>query len=55
MTQPSFNPIDMRLPGKVVVQTLDFTPAEPTTGAVVPIPSPPAAINTQPNAGERTQ
>ena len=55
MTQPSFNPIDMRLPGRVVVQTLDFTPAEPTTGAVVPIPSPPAAINTQPNAGERTQ
>ena len=25
---PSFQPIDLRLPGKVVVQTLDFTPSE---------------------------
>jgi hypothetical protein len=25
---PSFHPIDLRLPGKVVVQTLEFTPTE---------------------------
>ena len=54
MTKPSWNPIDMRLPGKVLLQSLDFTPAEPTTGAVVPT-SPPAASNTPPNGGERTQ
>ena len=45
MDKPSFNPIDLRLPGRVVVQTLDFTPVESTTGAVVPGASPPAASN----------
>ena len=45
MDKPSCNPIDLRLPGRVVVQTLDFTPVESTTGAVVPGASPPAASN----------
>jgi hypothetical protein len=51
MDKPSFSPIDLRLPGKVVVQTIDFTPVasvEPTTGAVVPGVSPPAASNALP-------
>jgi hypothetical protein len=52
MDKPSFNPIDLRLPGRVVVQTLDFTPVAPTTGTVVPGASPPAASNTPPgNSG----
>ncbi|HZJ52774.1 MAG TPA: hypothetical protein VFD38_01440 [Myxococcaceae bacterium] len=48
MTSPSFNPIDFRLPGKVVVETIDFIPSEsgaPTPGQLVPKPSPPAATN----------
>jgi len=53
MDKPSFNPIDLRLPGRVVVQTLDFTPVAPTTGTVVPGASPPAASNTPPgNSGQ---
>lgn len=31
---PSFQPIDLRLPGKVVVQTLEFTPSEGTPAQV---------------------
>jgi hypothetical protein len=58
MDQPSFNPIDMRLPGKVVVQSIPFTPvasAEPTTGALVPGGTLPAASNAPPNGAARTQ
>jgi hypothetical protein len=46
MLSPSFSPIDFRLPGKVVVETIDFIPAEsgePVPGQLVPKPSPPAA------------
>jgi hypothetical protein len=48
MSNPSFSPIDFRLPGKVVVEILDFIPsesAEPAPGQLVPKPSPPAANN----------
>jgi hypothetical protein len=48
MSSPSFNPIDFRLPGRVVVETLDFIPsesAEPAPGQLVPKPSAPAATN----------
>jgi len=48
MSNVSFNPIDFRLPGRVVVETLDFTPTEsnePAPGQLVPKPSPPAANN----------
>lgn len=58
MSQLSFNPIDMRLPGRVVVQTLAFSPvptAEPTTGAVVPGASAPAASNAVPTGSQRAQ
>ena len=50
MANPSFNPIDFRLPGNVVVERLDFIPAqseEPAPGQLVPKPSPPAANNRQ--------
>ena len=50
MANPSFSPIDFRLPGKVVVESLDFIPAqseEPAPGHLVPKPSPPAANNRQ--------
>ena len=56
MDKASYNPIDLRLPGRVVLQTLDFTPVasvEPTTGAVVPAASPPAASNTTPGSSGR--
>lgn len=46
MASPSFNPINFRLPGKVVVETLDFVPSEtnePMPGTLVPGPSAPAA------------
>ena len=46
MSNPSFNPIDFRLPGKVVVETIDFIPSEanePAPGKLVPGPSSPAA------------
>jgi hypothetical protein len=55
MAKPNFSPIDMRLPGRVVVQTLTFTPTAPTTGAVVPPVSPPAASNASPEGSERAQ
>ncbi|HVP62598.1 MAG TPA: hypothetical protein VMT11_18715 [Myxococcaceae bacterium] len=48
MASPSFNPIDFRMPGNVVVETIDFIPSEtnePIPGALVPRPSPPAATN----------
>ena len=48
MANPSFSPIDFRLPGQVVVETLDFIPAEspePAPGQLVPKPSQPAANN----------
>ncbi len=48
MANPSFNPIDFRLPGKVVVETIDFIPSqsnEPVPGQLVPRPSAPAATN----------
>jgi hypothetical protein len=48
MQKPSFNPIDLRLPGKVVVETTDFIPSEsnePRPGQLVPGPSAPAATN----------
>jgi hypothetical protein len=48
MSNPSFSPIDFRLPGKVVVESLDFIPTEsaaPAPGQLVPKPSPPAANN----------
>ena len=48
MSNPSFNPIDFRLPGRVLVETLDFIPtesAEPAPGQLVPKPSPHAATN----------
>jgi hypothetical protein len=48
MQKPSFNPMDMRLPGQVIVETLDFIPTaadEPTTGTVVAPRSAPAASN----------
>jgi len=38
MEKPSFTPMDLRLPGRVIVETLEFTPiagGQPTTGAVV--------------------
>lgn len=44
----SFNPIDFRLPGKVIVETLEFVPSEsnqPAPGKLVPGPSAPAAEN----------
>ena len=44
----SFNPIDFRLPGQVVVETIDFIPSngnEPAPGKLVPPPSAPAAEN----------
>jgi hypothetical protein len=44
----SFNPIDFRLPGQVVVETIDFIPTEsnqPAPGKLVPAPSAPAAEN----------
>ncbi len=47
-SSPSFKPIDFRLPGKVVVETLDFIPSEanePRPGTLVPHPSEPAATN----------
>jgi len=46
--QRSFSPIDFRLPGKVIVETLDFNPSEtnePAPGRLVPGPSAPAAEN----------
>ena len=46
MASMSFSPIDFRLPGKVVVEILDFIPtesAEPAPGQLVPKPTPPAA------------
>ena len=46
MTNPSFKPIDFRLPGKVVVEILDFIPTEspePAPGQLVPKPAEPAA------------
>ena len=48
MQKPSFSPIDFRLPGKVVVETLDFIPSEtnePRPGTLVPGPSEPAATS----------
>ena len=48
MSSPSFNPIDLRLPGRVVVESIDFIPAEggaPAPGQLVPKPSQPAATN----------
>ena len=48
MANPSFSPIDFRLPGKVVVESIDFIPSEanePAPGQLVPKPSPPAATN----------
>lgn len=48
MAKPSFSPIDFRLPGKVVVETLDFVPSEanePRPGTLVPGPSEPAATS----------
>lgn len=48
MSNVSFNPIDFRLPGRVLVETLDFIPtesAEPAPGQLVPKSSPPAATN----------
>jgi hypothetical protein len=48
MANPSFNPIDFRMPGNVVVETIDFIPSEtnePAPGTLVPRPSPPAATN----------
>jgi hypothetical protein len=48
MSSKSFSPIDFRLPGKVVVETIDFTPTpggEPVPGQLLPKPSPPAANN----------
>ena len=48
MALKSFNPIDFRLPGKVVVETTDFDPSvtnEPAPGQLVPRPSEPAATN----------
>ncbi|HET9034632.1 MAG TPA: hypothetical protein VFN45_00450 [Myxococcaceae bacterium] len=48
MLSPSFSPIDFRLPGKVVVETIDFIPAEskePAPGQLVPKPTSPAANN----------
>jgi len=44
----SFSPIDFRLPGKVLVETLDFIPSEtnePVPGKLVPGPTAPAATN----------
>jgi len=46
MSSPSFSPIDFRLPGQVVVESIDFIPTqsgEPVPGQLVPKPSPPAA------------
>jgi len=46
MANPSFSPIDFRLPGNVVVETIDFIPSEtnePVPGTLVPRPSAPAA------------
>jgi hypothetical protein len=46
MAKLSFSPIDLRLPGKVVVETLDFIPTganQPRPGTLVPGPSDPAA------------
>jgi hypothetical protein len=48
MANPSFSPIDFRLPGNVVVETLDFIPSEanePAPGILVPRPSSPAATS----------
>jgi hypothetical protein len=48
MQSPSFSPIDLRLPGKVLVETIDFIPSEsnePRPGILVPGPSAPAATN----------
>jgi hypothetical protein len=48
MSNPSFNPIDFRLPGKVIAESIDFIPAEgpaPAPGQLVPKPSQPAATN----------
>lgn len=48
MQKPSFSPIDFRLPGKVLVETVDFIPSEtnePRPGTLVPGPSEPAATN----------
>ena len=55
MDKPTFNPIDMRLPGRVVVQTLPFTPvaSDATTGTVVPGASAPAASNARPDDSGR--
>jgi hypothetical protein len=46
MANPSFSPIDFRMPGKVVVEIVDFIPSEspePAPGQLVPKPSQPAA------------
>jgi hypothetical protein len=46
MANPSFSPIDFRMPGNVVVETVDFIPTEspePAPGQLVPKPTPPAA------------
>src|SRR5262249_46789589 len=55
MDKPTFNPIDMRLPGRAVVQTLPFTPvaSDATTGTVVPGASAPAASNARPDDSGR--
>ena len=48
MANPSFSPIDFRLPGKVVVETIDFVPSEsnePAPGQLVPKPATHAASN----------
>ena len=46
MAKPSFSPIDFRMPGNVVVETVDFIPTEspePAPGQLVPKPTAPAA------------
>ena len=48
MQNPSFNPIDFRLPGKVVVEAIDFIPSEtnePQPGTLVPGHPEPRANN----------
>jgi hypothetical protein len=46
MSSPNFDPMNFRMPGKVVVESLDFIPSEsnqPEPGKLVPGPTAPAA------------
>jgi len=51
MVKPTFNPMDLRLPGHVILETLEFVPGEeisPVLGEVVPPPAGDGGASTVP-------